>query len=184
MPSVLLTPWLDTKTRSDLGVSPPVRETAVDIKSYSLLLLKAGPDESWAINVVAEIQRCGARNSTRLPNVIAQQMKFDDAWSGQLALSCCDCISAFLPDEIVADEDVAYLQHLSDKVMSSPEFERVPVRVMSIPATDLGRRYSRQFLGVAAGLHLPLDTQIHRKKARLMQHWADQCGVRLDGSAS
>ena len=155
-------------------------ETAVDTKGYSLLLIKAGPDEQRAIHVVSEIQRHGAKNSTHIATVIAQQMSLDDALAGQFALSCCDCVSAFVPDDVVYDANAPYVQELSEAVMQSPEFQPITVRIVSIPPTDNGRRFSWQFLGVAVGVATPSEIQVHRKKARLMVHWATKCGVHLD----
>ncbi len=172
--------WLDTEARAILCKSPPAIQTAVDTEGYSLLLVKAGPDNSRAIQVVSEIQRYGAKNSTDIPIVIAQQMTLDDAMAGQFALSCCDCISAFVRDEVVYDANAGYLHELAEEVTHSPEFEPVTVRLISIPPTDHGRRFSWQFLGVAVGIATPSEVQVHRKKARLMMHWATRCGVHLE----
>jgi hypothetical protein len=172
--------WLDTETRAILCKSPPAVQAAVDTKGYSLLLLKAGRDESRAIQAVAEIQRYGAKNSTGISIVIAQQLTLDEAMAGQFTLSCCDCVSAFVPDEVVYDANAGYLHELSEAVMHSPEFEPIAVRLISIPPTDQGRQFSWQFLGVAIGIAAPSEIQVHRKKARLMMHWASRCDVHLE----
>ena len=99
--------------------------------------------------------------------------------AGQFALSCCDCISAFIPDDVVYDANVGYLHELSEAVMHSPEFEPITVRLISIAPSDKGRQFSWQFLGVAVGMATPADILVHRKKARLMMHWAPKCDVRL-----
>jgi len=172
--------WLDTETRAILRKSPPAVETAVDAKGYSLLLVKAGRDESRAIQAVSEIQRYGATNSTNISIVIAQQLTLDAAMAGQFALSCCDCVSAFVPDEVVYDANAGYLYELSEAVTRSPEFEWITVRLISIPPNDRGRQFAWQFLGMAVGFATPSEIQVHRKKARLMMHWAPKCGVRLE----
>ena len=172
--------WLDTETRAILCKSPPSARTAVDTTGYSLLLVKAGSDESRAVQVVAEIQQHGAKNSTGIPIVIAQQMTLDDAIAGQFALSCCDCVSAFVPDAVVYDGNAAYLRELAEAVMHSPEFEPITVSLLHIPPTDQGQRFSWQFLGVAVGIATPWETRVHRKKARLMAHWAKKCDVDLE----
>ena len=173
--------WLDPKTRAILCKSPPTVQTVVDTEGYSLLLVKAGGDDNRAIQVVSEIQRRGARNSTSISIVIAQQLMLDDAMAGQFALSCCDCVSAFVADEVVCDANAGYVHELSDTIIHSPEFEPIAVRLISIPPSDLGRRFSWQFLGVAVGIATPSEIQVHRKKARLMTHWATKvrCADRL-----
>ncbi len=145
-----------------------------------MLLVKAGPDRNRAIQSVSEIKRFGAKNSTNISIVIAQQLTLDNAMAGQFALSCCDCVSAFVADEIVCDANAGYLQQLSEAVMASPEYELVTVRLMSIPSNDIGRRFSWQFLGVSVGIATPSEIEVHRKKARLMMHWAGKCDVQLE----
>jgi hypothetical protein len=180
MQSVCPSDWLDPETRAILCKSPPGVRTAVDAEGYSLLLVKAGPDRNRAIDVVAEIQRYGAKNSTSIPIVIAQRLTLDDATAGQFALSCCDCVSAFFEDDVVCDANAGYLEELSEAVMRSPEFEPVTVRLISIPSDELGRRFSWQFLGAAVGIATPAEIEVHRKKARLMAHWAEKCNVRIE----
>lgn len=172
--------WLDTETRAILCKSPPSIQTAINIKGYSLLLVKAGRDENRVIQAVSEIQRYGAKNSTNISIVIAQHLTLDDAMAGQFALSCCDCVSAYVTDGVVYDANAGYLHRLSEAVMHSPEFAPITVRLISIPPNDLGRRFSWQFLGIAVGIATPSEIEIHRKKARLMMHWATKCDVHLE----
>lgn len=169
--------WLDTETRAILCNSPPTIQTAVGAKGYSLLFVRAGPDESRAIQAVAEIRQHGATNLSGMPAVIAQQLTLDDAMAGQFALSCCDCISAFVADEVVCDANADYLRELTNAVTDSPEFEPITVKLVFVPPTTLGRKFCWQFLGVAVGIATPSEIQVHRKKARLMLHWAARCDV-------
>ena len=175
--------WLDTETRAILCQRPPAVHTAIGTEGYSLLLLKAGADENRAIQAVSEIQRHGAMNATGVSIVVAQQLTLDDAMAGQFALSCCDCVSAFVADEVVCSSNAEYLHELSDAVMQSPEFEPVTVRLISIPPNEMGRRFAWQFLGVAVGIARPCEIQVHWKKARLMMHWARACNVHLEVDA-
>ena len=96
------------------------------------------------------------------------------------SVRCCDCVSAFITDEVVYDANARYLQQLSEEIMRSPEFEPISVGLFFIPLSDLGRRFSWQFLGVAVGIATPSEIQVHRKKARLMTHWAAKCDVDLE----
>lgn len=172
--------WLDPETRGLLHKSPPGLETAVDCRGYSLLLLHAGPDTNRIVDVVADIQRMGAHNQTSIPVVIAQQLTLDEAMAGQFALCCCDCVSALVDDNLVRDDDPAIVEDLSEIVTSSAEFSPVTIRLISIPQTELGRRFSWQFLGSAVGVAMPAELTVHSKKAQLMIHWAVKCGVRLE----
>ncbi len=112
--------------------------------------------------------------------MIAQQLTLDEAMGGQFALACCDCVSAFFPDEVVYDANAGYLHELSEAVIRSAEFEPVTVRLVAILPSEKGRQFSWQFLGVAVGIATPSEIQVHRKKARLMMHWAPKCDVRLE----
>jgi hypothetical protein len=181
--------WLDPTTRANLRKSPPdsqtpAVQTAIDTKGFTLLLAKARIDEddnqSRVTEVVSEIRQYGVVSATNIALVIAQRLTFDGVTTGQLALSCCDCISLFLPDEIVFDSNADYVRQLSEIVVQSREFETVSVRLSFIPAGDLGRRFLRQFFGLAPGNAAPSKIQAHRKKARLMLHWANKCDVHLE----
>ncbi len=172
--------WLDPETRSLLKESPPGMEKAVGCKGYSLLLLDAGPDTNRIVQVVSDIQQMGADNRTNIAIVIAQQLGLDEALAGQFALSCCDCVSAFVDDNIICEKDAGLVERLSELIANDPEFSPVTIRLISIPQDELGRRFSWQFLGFAVGVATPTEITVYRKKARLMMHWATKCGVRLE----
>lgn len=175
--------WLDPETRSLLSKTPYRSETAVDCRGYSLLLLRAGSDTSRIVQAVADIQRHGGKNSTNIPIVIAQQLTVDQAMAGQFALCCCDCVSGFVDDNLVENDDATLADDLTSIVMNCEEFSLVSLRVNHIPPTELGRRFAWQFLGYAIGVSTPLELNVYYKKARLMLHWAPRCGVDLSESA-
>jgi hypothetical protein len=122
----------------------------------------------------------GTKNATAISIVVRQQLTLEEAMAGQFALCCCDCVSAFVDDNIVCDGYTSIVEELSAIVTNSAEFSPVTVRVDSIPHTEWGRRFSWQFLGFAVGVATPVEMTVHRKKARLMMHWAPQCGVQME----
>jgi hypothetical protein len=175
--------WLDLETRSLLNKVPYRPETSVDCRGYSLLLLRAGPDTSRIVQAVADIQRLGSKNSTNIPIVIAQQLTIDEAMAGQFSLCCCDCISGFVDDNLVHNDDETLADDVTSIVVNCEEFSLVSLRVNHVPPTEAGRRFAWQFLGCAIGVSTPLDLTVYYKKARLMSHWAPRCGVDIIGNA-
>lgn len=171
--------WLDTETRAILQASNPEIAIQTDIEGYSLLLVKKGPDPNRLSDVISSIQELGISNQTQIKNVIAQQLTLDEAVWGQFQLSCCDCAAAFVTDEIVFDDNASYLARVTESILRCPEFELVPIRITFIPQSERGRQFAWQFLGLAVGISLPLKATIYRKKARLMRHWAEHCGVEV-----
>jgi hypothetical protein len=171
--------WLDTETKSILWVTPPTGSIALDRNSYSLLLLQKGNDEARIEEVVTALRSVGTETSTDYPFVVGQGWTLDDALVGQFALVCCDCVSAFVRDEIVDASAVNVYRQLHREVMSSHEFASVEVVVELIPDTGEGRRFGWQFLGWAAGFPTPTALRIRRKKARLMEHWGRKTGVNV-----
>lgn len=173
--------WLDTETRSILSEVPPSKESAADLNSYSLLLLKQGDDRRRIEESVAGLQQGSAGLTNEPPSVVARGMTLDEALAGQFALACCDCVSAFVVDEVADQAEEEYLSKLYDAVKQSTEFESVNVEVRSVPNSELGRKFSWQFLGLAVAVPRPCEVRVYRKKARLMQHWAARCGVQISG---
>jgi hypothetical protein len=169
--------WLDTETRAMLCAEPPQKITAIGIESYSLLLLKHGNDRRRTEDVVTMIRTDNPILLVDYPFVVAQEMTLDEALAGQFALACCDCISAVVRDEVICGASRDYLNSLNKQVKESSEFEMVGVTITQIPHTEEGRRFCWQFLGLAAGMAVPAARQFFRKKARLMQHWAERCGI-------
>jgi hypothetical protein len=164
--------WLDTETRAILFPKKPEKLVALDIDSYSLLLLNSGNDERRIQDVVAEIRKIGPTTSINVPFVIGRQLSLEDALAGQFALACCDCVTAFVRDKIVQESPLKVYRQLHREVMSSPEFTLVDVLIESIPNTHEGRRLGWQFFGLATGVQTPKTIRMFRKKARLLEHWA------------
>lgn len=171
--------WLDTETKALLCADPPEKSTAIAAEGYSLLLVRRGLDEQRLEDVVGMIQKENPVVLVEYPFVVAQEMTLEEALAGQFALACCDCISAFVSDEVVCNCDPNYLQELNRQVMQSPEFKFINVTILHIPHTEESHRFCWQFLGLAAGVPAPTTRLVFRKKARLMEHWAKRSGVEL-----
>lgn len=174
--------WLDLETRAQLLPAPPEDAIATAVHSYSLLLLLFGRDRYRAAEVVREFQRSVGWRQEDLPFVIARGLTVADAMIGQIALACSDCITAFVADEHIRDDNTQFLQRLLLEVSASPEFEPVSVRLDEVPDTEAGKRFCWQFLGSALGFKLPATFMFYRKKVRLMRRWAGRLGVRMEAN--
>lgn len=172
--------WIDAQTRSMLCIDPPAKQTAIGIKSYTLLLLETGQDARRIEQAIVKIENHVDRTVYEGPSIVARELTLDDAVAGQFELASCDCISAFVPDEVASGHNEDYLEQLAEAVKHSPEFQPVTVRLTSIPNTKAGRRFSWQFLGMAVSMAAPREIQVHRKKARLMLHWGEKSEVQIE----
>lgn len=170
--------WIDTETRALLWKEHQ-KFTVIGTESYSLLLLEYGKDRRRIEDVVAMIREYNPIVLVDYPFVVAQEMTFEDALAGQFALACCDCISAFMRDQVVCHSDQEYLKRINDAVVNSDEYESVIVKILSVPNSEKSRRFCWQFLGLATGLAIPQTVCVYRKKARLMEHWARQSEIEL-----
>jgi hypothetical protein len=169
--------WLDTETRAMLCPSPPPKQTAIGTEAYSLLLLKHGSDTPRVEETVAQIRDHNPVLLMDVPFVVAQEMTLNEALAGQFALACCDCVSAFVRDDVICNATRKELQQLSQEITSSSEFSPVELTILTMPNTDQARRFCWQFLGLAAGVKIPSTRKVFRKKARLMCHWAERSGI-------
>jgi hypothetical protein len=106
-------------------------------------------------------------------------LELNEATAGQLALVCCDCISAFVRDEVVDTSAKETFQRIQNEITASPEFQLVTAQIDDIPASEPGRRFCHQFFGLAAGITFPNKFNVYRKKARLMELWAKRIGVKV-----
>lgn len=119
------------------------------------------------------------------PIPLACDLSITDSVLGQFELVCSDAISLFLKSDIV-QADVEYLNHLCSQCRWSSEFEWIDLNIFSIPRADQGRRFVQQFLGATAALSFDADSnfqfkgQVMRKKARVMAHWAQKIGAKVD----
>lgn len=172
--------WIDPETQAILRGNHPSTDDAIATQGFSLLLVLRGHDHTRAQEAIDNIQHLGGFNETLLPNVVAQNLSLRQALAGQFALSCCDCISALLRDEIVVAGNLSYLDEVSREVAASREYGLVDIQLEFVPDSGLGREFCWQFFGYAKGLAFPVKASVFRKKARLMKHWAAKCGAILN----
>ena len=120
------------------------------------------------------------------PIIVSSDLSYEDALLGQFELVCCDAISVFLNSLILEQGKRDYLQKLFHSVMASQEFKCVFLTIAEIPATDSGSKFADQFLGLECvqlrECRWPISIDVQFKKARIMKHWADRIGVRLECS--
>lgn len=114
----------------------------------------------------------GSEGESEYPFIVARQLTLDDAIAGQLALACCDCVSAFIRDELVEEQATEVFRQLYSEVMNSREFQSVDVSVIHLPQTDVGRHICWQIFGLATRLTTPATFRMYRKKARMLTLWA------------
>jgi hypothetical protein len=181
--------WLDTETKAMLQQSPPEKLAPPDTGMFTLVLLEKGNDRDWITRALRRIPGMRVERATVLaerscPVVVAAGLSLADAMLGQFELICCDSVSVFLKDEIVAFGDRQYLDALYQQVRNSPEFQPIAVTVGSLTGATSIAQFLYQFLGapdasaaILAG-HLRYDRMM-RKKARIMEHWARKIGVEV-----
>lgn len=182
--------WLDTETKAILQPAPPDKYAPPDTDTFALVLVERGKDAARMAESFENISGLSKERATTLlthscPVPVLCDLSITDAVLGQFELVCSDSISLFVRNEIVLS-DGDYLTRLCSQCRWSSEFEWLNFKVTSIPRTDHGRRFVRQFLGAAAGLSYDanpdflFEDQVMRKKARVMAHWARKIGARVD----
>lgn len=182
--------WIDTQTEAILQPPPPEKLAPADTGPFALVLVEKGKDAIRMAESLANVpglsqQRVAAILAIPCPVPLLCGLSITDAVLGQFELVCSDSISIFLRNE-VAVSDHEYLKQLCSQCRSSAEFEWINFKIASIPRTDHGRRFVRQFLGAFAELeynanaNFQFNGQLMRKKARIMAHWAQKIGVQVD----
>jgi len=176
--------WLDPQTKAMLEASPPEKLAPPDTAGFTLVLLAVcAGDTSRLVRAVAQIVSGSAGRALRmlarpLPLPLNKGLSHADALLGQFELVACDCVSVFLADEVAAGARPRYLAALYARLRASPEFEPLGVRIDSIPSDRRGEDYLDKFLG-GERCALPVELRVMRKKARIMKHWAEKIGGRL-----
>ncbi len=179
--------WLDTETKSILWKEPAPKLAPPKAGEFALVLLKEGKDFKRLVRALQRTNQCTEAQATelacsRLPYIVNHGLTEAEALYGQFELICCDSISAFIRSEILAGQnDETYLQALLLQILASPEFQPVIAQIESIPNTELGEKFTDQFLGhtFTQSAVYPKPLCITIKKARLMKHWADRIGAQM-----
>ena len=119
-----------------------------------------------------------------LPTPVTTGLSYGDAVLGQFELIACDAISVIIGDDVLRRASQQYLDDLYGQLLNSPEFDKVPLRIETIPRTDQGDDFIDQFLSDEDdGIWRSQELIVLRKKARIMEHWARRIGGQVTLSA-
>lgn len=176
-------PWLDAETKAVLCKSPPNPLAPPMLDTFAILMLsRVDTDNGRHIRAIERAAKpdLGHRDFLELdrqpPFVLFRSLDLADAMFAQFELASCDLMSLFLSDDVLTHAEPQYMADLANAVTGSPEFQKISIRVFSIPDSDAGARFADQFLGVPL-TEVPLQQSVFRKKARIMVHWAKKIGA-------
>lgn len=173
-----------TETDAKLERLPPEKEAPAADRAFTLVLVDVCSDNRQSlIEAVcraagaspAEAERLLAR---RLPVCVKQGLTYTDGQIAQFELLCGDAISVIVPDEVVATAPAEYLAELYTDLRNIDEFQPVAVCIHVLPDDANGQAFCDRFLN-GRRPDLPATAVSLRKKARLMQCWADKIGGRV-----
>lgn len=177
--------WLDTQTQELLQAPPPGKTAPSKVAEYGLVLLRKGSDQHRLARAVSRINDCTDSEAEALlrrslPVTINPDLEFGDAQLGQFELICCDAAAAILSSEVLEHGGRSYLRSLFERVSASPEFEPCTVTIVDIPQSNDGQKFADQFIGFDSERLKGAQLDVPFKKARIMKHWADRIGARVD----
>ena len=95
----------------------------------------------------------------------------------QFEFICVDSVSVFIEDQVLENASQDYLNDLYETLLQSSEFQPMRVHVVSVPPGNDGMRFLEQFFG---GRQLPIKQVVARKKARILEHWANKIGAEVE----
>ena len=176
--------WLDTETKALLRKSPPDKLAPPDTAGFTLVVLSIyGHDNTRIVRAINRILRTSQDAAHRLlknplPFAVKAGLLHADALLGQFELISSDAISVFLNDEVFNGASQKYLKKLYAELLQGlqgSEFEVVFLRIESIPSSDRGDEFIDQFLGTDDSWRSQV-LKVPRKKARIMEHWANKIG--------
>ena len=177
------TSWLDTETKAALQQLPPQKLVPATTETFSVVILSCDARgdhtrQTRAFDCVLHTSLDDAEFQTRRrpPFVVKGELTMADAMLAQFELACCDIVSVFISDGVLSTAEPSYLAELYGSLIHADEFDKVSLRVFSVPENAEGCVFVRQFIGDAVPL-LPYDMIAMRKKARIMTHWAKKVGV-------
>ena len=177
--------WLDTETKALLQNAPPEKLAPPGTMGFTLVLLSKTDDVVRLRIAAMKASWLAAAFNAALTNpcplALATGLTQDDAMLAQFELACCDSAAVFIRDEVISENDRAYLSGLYSELSSSQEFRPVGIQVHSVPHNDDGRRYLQQFLGSDETsphcAQIPLHLMVMKKKARIMCYWGRKIGA-------
>jgi len=182
------TSWLDTETKAALQKLPPEKLAPATTDTFAVVVLSLGSPHDRVRHVRAfdRVLRTSLEDAERQitrtpPFVIKRELTLSDAMLAQFELVCSDIVSIFLSDDVVANAEPDYLASLYRSVAHAAEFQALSVRVHSIPNDEDGLAFAEQFIGPSLPL-LPFEMIAMRKKARIMTHWANKIGAKVEAA--
>ena len=152
--------------------------------AFTLVLLTIeGIDRGALRDAVQRVAKVSADEAHRIldyesPVPVKTGLTHPDALIAQFELICCDAVSVFIADEVVAEAPAEYLTGLYARLRQSDEFGLMTVRLDSVPDDSNGQAFCDRFLG-GQRPGPSLVAKLMRKKVRIMQHWATRIGGRM-----
>jgi hypothetical protein len=174
----------ERKTQAKRRRAPPWKLAPPGTATFTLVLLDVGCSDRDRVACAVEriVRDAGtdvrARVAGPLPLAVEHGLSHADALLGQFELICCDCISIFVCDTVLASASSQYLKRLFARLRTSAEFDLVGARLESVPLGPAGLAFMNRFFGQLL-VDLPLELQVMRKKARSMSQVAESIGARL-----
>ena len=177
--------WLDTETKAALQQMPPQKLAPATTETFSVVVLScdAYGDHTRQVRAFDRVLRTSlvdAEFQTRRkpPFVVKRELTVADAMLAQFELVCCDVVSVFIADAVLSRADPSYLAELYGSLIHADEFDKVSIRLVSVPEHPEARAFVQQFIGSHAPA-LPYEMPAMRKKARIMIHWAKKIGAEV-----
>lgn len=179
--------WLDTETKAILQKASEPKLAPSRAAEFALVLVKKGSDRQRLVRAISRINECSELKAAELadrtvPVTINFDLSEEDAVYGQFELISCDAIGVFVRSEVLGQSEKGYIQALFGKILQSPEFKPVKVKVVEVPETESGQKFVDQFLGMTILRQkpvFPLSVEVPFKKARIMEHWATRVGAQV-----
>lgn len=179
------TSWLDTETKAMLQQVPPEKLAPATTETFSLVVLAfdTAGDHNRSVRAFDRVLRTSLHDATRQtsrkpPFVVKHGLTLPDAVLAQFELACCDIISVFIADPVVADAEPRFLAEFYRILVHADEFEKVSVLLVSVPDSPEGLAFVQQFVSNDMPA-LPYEMVAMRKKARIMLHWAKKIDARV-----
>lgn len=181
--------WLDTETKGMLQKEAHTPSAPPKTADFALVIIRKGDDHGRIVRAIRRINNCDETAADTLakrplPIVVNSDLSEAEALLGQFELICCDTISPFIRSEILRDQrHPKYVPSLFARILASPEFAPTTIDVLHVPATEAGRQFLDQFLGISShdqeSDFLQTNVSVPFKKARIMKHWASRIGAQV-----
>lgn len=177
--------WLDTETKAVLQKVPPEKFAPATTETFSIVVIDCSfrPNHSRHLRAYHRVLGTTLDDASdhlkrAIPLVLKRKLSLSDALLAQFELICCDLVSVFVSDSVISNADPIYLSELWNSLKTGEEFETQRVTIHSVPDDSSGEDFLEQFVG-AEVTNFPIDMEAMRKKARIMNHWANKIGAAI-----